>query len=202
MRLQDVMVLSTLALFGMPGLSLFWRAGLFVVGLAACWMLRRWAASAPAADATEIGATTTIKASGKWADQLAKVRYALADPVHERWWAWFFSLANWCVKLVACATVLSALTQLPWLWGVAGALGGELAAVLPVQGPAGLGTYEAGVVLAMRWAGAAVGGTSAAGTLAWAALVWHGVGLLTALSFAAIGASMNFRNVQVRQQAS
>ncbi len=199
MRLQDVMVLSTLALFGMPGLSLFWRVGLFVVGVGAWWLLRRWAASAPAADAPQVDATSTT--SGKWADKLATVRYALADPVHERWWAWFFSLANWCVKLVACATVLSALTHLPWLCGVAGALGGELAAVLPVQGPAGLGTYEAGVVLAMRWAGASTSGTSAAGTLAWAALVWHGVGLFTALSFAAVGAGMNFRNVKVRQPA-
>ncbi len=199
MRLQDVMVLSTLALIGMPGLGFFWRAGLFGVGLAAWWLLRRWAANAPWPVAPEADAA---KSTGRWSDKLAMIRTALADPVHERWWAWFFSLANWCVKLVACATVLSALTHLPWLWGIAGALGGELAAVLPVQGPAGLGTYEAGVVLAMRWAGATAGATSTAGTLAWAALVWHGVGLLTALSFAAIGAGMHFRNVQVRQQAS
>lgn len=205
MRLQDVMVLSTLALLGMPGLNLFWRGGLFAVGVGAWWLLRRWAASAPQTDTAQVDVTKAnacATRSGRWSDKFAMVRSALADPVHERWWAWFFSLANWCVKLVACATVLSALTHLPWLWGVAGALGGELAAVLPVQGPAGLGTYEAGVVLAMRWAGASAGGTSAAGTLAWAALVWHGVGLLTALSFAAVGAGMHFRNVQVRQQAS
>ena len=36
---------------------------------------------------------------------------------------------------------------------VAGALGGELAGILPIQGPAGFGTYEAGV-----WAGASLHG--------------------------------------------
>jgi uncharacterized membrane protein YbhN (UPF0104 family) len=184
MRMQDVVVLSTLALVCLPGLDWLWRVGLFCAGCLAWWLLRRWAASAPSPD-------QAVPLTGRWVDKFSSVRYALTDSVHGRLWAWFFSAANWCVKLFACATVLSALTQVSWHMGITGGLGGELAAVLPVQGPAGLGTYEAGVVLAMQWAGA-----SKASTLAWAALVWHALSLATALSFAAIGAGMNFTTSQ------
>ena len=61
------------------------------------------------------------------------------------------ALANWAVKLGVLAALLAALADLPLVDALRGSLGGELAAVLPVQGPAGLGTYEAGV-----WGGVAV----------------------------------------------
>jgi len=43
--------------------------------------------------------------------------------------------------------LLASLANLPLGAGFCGALGGELAGVLPLQAPAGVGTYEAGVAL-------------------------------------------------------
>jgi len=61
------------------------------------------------------------------------------------------ALANWAVKLVMLGVLLAALADVALVDALRGSLGGELAAVLPVQGPAGLGTYEAGV-----WGGVAL----------------------------------------------
>ena len=52
--------------------------------------------------------------------------------------------ANWSVKLLVQAYVLSAALPAVLTTGAAGALGAELAAILPIQGVAGFGTYEAG----------------------------------------------------------
>ncbi|HEX9307695.1 MAG TPA: hypothetical protein VF894_09410, partial [Anaeromyxobacter sp.] len=68
-----------------------------------------------------------------------------------------------------------------------GALGGELAGVLPVQGPAGLGTYEAGV-----WAGAALRGRTAA-EIAPPALAVHLVSFGTAIAAGAIAHAVSRR---------
>jgi len=61
--------------------------------------------------------------------------------------AWAFAVSNWVLKLGVVGALLAPLAALPPGAAVAAALGGELAAVLPVQAPAGVGTYEAGVVL-------------------------------------------------------
>lgn len=178
MRLQDLVVLASLGVFLLPGLALSWRLGLWGAGLAALWLLRQWALRHPRSPAAS---TTLLPALGS-------VRQALADPTHHSWTAWVFSTANWCVKLLAGAVLLSALTGTPLPHGLTGALGGELAAVLPVQGPAGLGTYEAGVSLALHWAHAASAGgvTLAQGAAVWAALILHLMMLCSALCCAAL----------------
>lgn len=58
------------------------------------------------------------------------------------------STANWSFKVLANGGLLAALAGLPVLTALRAALGGELAGVQPLQPPAGLGTYEAGVWLA------------------------------------------------------
>src|SRR5690606_21137723 len=100
-------------------------------------------------------------------------------PQHHRWPAWAFTAGNWMVKLAAGALLLSAIAQVPPATGWAGALGGELAAVVPLQGPAGFGTYEAGV-----WAGFALGlppGAAALQGAVIAALALHLCLLLSAV---------------------
>lgn len=133
LRLQDVMVLLTLAVWLWPDVSLAWRLGtaLFWVGLVAAparlwlWLLKR-----------------RMKGMA-FVRSLMHRRSGLAG--------WFLSWGNWLLKLTAVAGLLfslapeSASLDLAQAW--AAALGGELAALLPVQGPAGLGTYEAGVWL-------------------------------------------------------
>jgi uncharacterized membrane protein YbhN (UPF0104 family) len=60
-------------------------------------------------------------------------------------WGWFWSAANWIVKILVVSLLLSNLTGLDSFQTLRGALTGELSAMLPLTGPAGLGTYEAGV---------------------------------------------------------
>ena len=48
---------------------------------------------------------------------------------------------------------LRGLLHSAWPLGATGALGAELAAILPIQGVAGFGTYEAGAAAALRAGG-------------------------------------------------
>jgi len=188
MRLQDAMVLGTLGLLSLPMVALHWRVALVLFCVLCWWALLRWAGQAPPPSPVFAQADTA------WRHRLAQVKQAMADPAHGHPLAWFFSAANWTVKLSACATLLSVLSNVSWPLGLTGALGGELAALLPIQGPAGLGTYEAGVVLGMHLPAGAVSlpmhELSAAGSLAWSALVLHALMLGTALVCAAVGALM------------
>lgn len=133
LRLQDVMVLATLAVWLWPGVSVAWRVlmVLFWLGLL----------TAPAR---------------LWRGLLKRRMRGMAlvrSLMHRRngLSGWFLSWGNWLLKLAAVAGLLHSLApeqaSLGWAPALAGALGGELAALLPVQGPAGLGTYEAGVWL-------------------------------------------------------
>jgi membrane-associated phospholipid phosphatase len=67
---------------------------------------------------------------------------------------WLFCAANWCLKLIVLGGLLMALSGtagLSVLEGWAAAVAGELAMALPVQAPAGLGSYEAAVWAAGQW---------------------------------------------------
>jgi hypothetical protein len=66
-------------------------------------------------------------------------------------WAW--SAGNWLVKVSGLAGLLWALAGGGAIAAWCAALGGEVAGALPVQAPAGLGSYEAAVVLAGSVAG-------------------------------------------------
>jgi hypothetical protein len=133
LRLQDLLVLATLAVWLWPGISVIWRVALALcwVGLVAgparlwLWLLKR-----------------RIKGMA-FVRSLMHRRSGLAG--------WCLSWGNWVLKLTAVAGLLHSLApeaaSLDFAQALAGALGGELAALLPVQGLAGLGTYEAGVWL-------------------------------------------------------
>lgn len=93
---------------------------------------------------------------------------------------WLASAGNWSLKILALGGLLMALADLPLEAGLRAALGGELAGVQPLQGPAGLGTYQAGVWLASGTPEAMQAGVVAA------ALAVHAFSLLVALSAAAL----------------
>ncbi len=127
LRFQDGIVLLSLAFLLLPFLSTELRiAGLLVV-------------------------VTLCLATQKWWLRLLRSRHFLIRQVraflHQRSspWGWFWSAANWIVKLLVVSLMLSNLTGLDTLQTLRGALAGELSALLPLTGPAGLGTYEAGV---------------------------------------------------------
>ncbi|NBY67697.1 MAG: hypothetical protein EBQ58_02405 [Betaproteobacteria bacterium] len=127
LRLQDGIVLLSLAFLLLPFLSTELRiAGLLFF-------------------------VTLCLATQKWWLRLLRSRHFLIRQVraflHQRSspWGWFWSAANWMVKLMVVSLMLSNLTGLDTLQTLRGALAGELSALLPLTGPAGLGTYEAGV---------------------------------------------------------
>lgn len=183
MRLQDLVVLAALGLTMWPSLSVRMRL-MGLLALLLCWhggwrllarvlTSQRW--TAPSANG---------KAPTAWRDLVNKLKEALLEPAHHRPLAWVLTLANWSVKLAAGACLLSAISQSPWSAAWGGALGGELAAIFPLQGPAGFGTYEAGV-----WAGMATLLPATAPSLSHAvsaALALHVCFLICALMAAAI----------------
>ena len=177
MRLQDLAVLLALGLLLWPGLPVVWRAAgltLLVLG---------WFAGLKLLDLLQASGNASVPTS-KWRQLLQRLHAALVDPHHHRPAAWGFTWANWAIKLTAGALLLSAITQTSLGAGWAGALGGELAAVVPIQGPAGFGTYEAGV-----WAGFALSTPASAlaqGHAVAAALALHLCFLLCAVAAGAI----------------
>ncbi|UCH17921.1 MAG: flippase-like domain-containing protein [Burkholderiales bacterium] len=171
MRVQDMVVLAWLAVLSLAGLM--WVRGGTAQWLAmpmaavtsvvfgavalqgARWsetLHRRWLARGAAARAGWRGLVTTFLAA------LARVRPS----------TWWWCIANWVAKLATLGGLIAMLAGLPWLAGVCGAIAGEAAAALPVQAPAGFGTYEAAVAL-----GAAAVATPALPQVLPAALVSH-----------------------------
>ena len=127
LRLQDGIVLLSLAFLLLPFLSAELRIAGLLVFVTLCLVTQKW-----------------------WL-RLLRSRHFLIRQVraflHQRSspWGWFWSAANWIVKLLVVSLMLSNLTGLDTLQTLRGALAGELSALLPLTGPAGLGTYEAGV---------------------------------------------------------
>jgi hypothetical protein len=100
--------------------------------------------------------------------------------------SWACSAGNWSLKLVAVAALLRPLAGVDWSAGLQGALGGELAALLPLQGPAGLGTYEAGVLAGSLWGHGGAPGEGFTAALVAAALLVHALWFVTGLAAAAL----------------
>lgn len=172
MRAQDAIVLAFLASALWPGIGPTARVA------AAC-------ALAAAVLAGLASLERVAKLEGRVAERwplrpLRDAARALALAPRHGWAGWVWSVASWTVKLAAIGGLLAALSGLDALAAWTSALGGELAGVLPLQGPAGLGTYEAGV-----WAGAALRGTAAAHVAA-AALAVHLLSVATSLVAGAI----------------
>lgn len=166
LRLQDLMVLGLLALILWPGLPLTWRV-LFAIFLCSALLVPR----------KLILKLLTHRPS--WSAKLSPFLHGRSR--HSGWW---LSLGNWAIKIAVVASLLHAMT--PKVMGLshqralAGALGGELAALLPVQGPAGLGTYEAGVWLLSGLP------LDSAPLLGMAALLVHGFCLAVSLGLAGL----------------
>lgn len=141
-RLQDAFVVAALAALVWPGVSAPLRLTAVVLLVAVALWLPRWA-----------------RAPHRWhqgsalAGRLGRLRDAFADSTRHARLGWLWTAANWSVKLLTQAWVLAQLLPAGLPVGAAGALGAELAAILPVQGVAGFGTYEAGAAAAMLPAG-------------------------------------------------
>jgi uncharacterized membrane protein YbhN (UPF0104 family) len=172
MRVQDVIVLGFLAAALWPGIAPVLRlaaaAGLAAAVMGALRLLQR------------VGVRAGVPSDPSPIRTVRTALHALALAPRHGWRGWLFCAGSWSVKLAALGALLAGLAGLGRAEGWTGALGGELAGVLPLQGPAGLGTYEAGV-----WAGAALRGRSAV-EIAAPALAVHLVSFATALAAGAL----------------
>ena len=83
-----------------------------------------------------------------WSWLLARTGRGGNGPRGPFWGGLGASVANWTLKVLANGGLLAALAGIPLLAGLRGGIGGEIAGVQPLQPPAGLGTYEAGIWLA------------------------------------------------------
>ena len=151
LRLQDMMVLGVLGIAILVPAPLPWRIGFAVAAIAAAATLlpigvrrvhlhARWARARAHASAPRARKAWHLVAKVAAAFRAARGGAA----------AWGFAIANWVLKLGIVGVLLASLANLPLGAGFCGALGGELAGVLPLQAPAGVGTYEAGVALGTR----------------------------------------------------
>ena len=145
LRLQDAMVLGVLGLAILVPAPPAWRIALAlaaIVGAATVLpaLVRRVHVHARLGRAR---APAACRRRRLW-HLVAKVAGAFRAS-RGGWRAWGYAVSNWVLKLGIVGALLAPLAGLPYASAFAGALGGELAAVLPVQAPAGVGTYEAGV---------------------------------------------------------
>ena len=68
---------------------------------------------------------------------------------------WGLTAANWLLKLLAFGWIIQVFASLRYHPSLLGAVGGELSSIMPINGLAGFGTYEAGAILAMQTVGVA-----------------------------------------------
>ena len=150
LRLQDMMVLGVLGLAILVPAPLAWRIGFALAAIAAAATLlpalvrrvhvhARWARARAHAHAPGRRVRKFWHVVAKVSGAFRAARGGAA--------AWGYAIANWVLKLGIVGVLLAALANLPVGTGFCAALGGELAGVIPLQAPAGVGTYEAGVAL-------------------------------------------------------
>jgi uncharacterized membrane protein YbhN (UPF0104 family) len=166
LRLQDMMVLGVLGIAILVPAPLPWRIGFAIAAIVAAALLlpvlvRRAHVRARWARALAHGAASTrrVKVWSLVAKVAAAFRAARGGLP-----AWGFAIANWMLKLSIVGMLLTSLANIPAGAGFCGALGGELAGVLPLQAPAGVGTYEAGVALGTQARHAKIAAAAASAT--------------------------------------
>ena len=173
LRAQDAIILATLSIVVWPGLDPLMRiAGVCLLILGGVLL--------PHVAQRLLSQFSTGK--------LGTLCAALADSAHHARMGWLWTIANWVVKLTVLSQVFAQLLAADWQVGAAGAVGGELAAISPVQGVAGIGSYEAGAAAALKLSGIAwVDGLKAAFSLHLlvlaSALVSAGIALLASAIF-------------------
>ena len=150
LRLQDMMVLGVLGIAILVPAPLAWRIGFAAAAIALAATLlpalvrrvhihARWSRARRHADPAARRQRKLWHLVAKVAGAFRAARGGAA--------AWGFAIANWVLKLGIVGLLLSSLAALPAGPAFCAALGGELAGVIPLQAPAGVGTYEAGVAL-------------------------------------------------------
>ncbi len=86
---------------------------------------------------------------GRWRTRLGNAVAGLPSGWGTLLRSWGWTWINWVVKLLALVWLLGQWLDAGLAARVSGVVAGELTSVLPAHAPAGVGTYEAGVVLGL-----------------------------------------------------
>jgi hypothetical protein len=201
LRLQDLAVLGLLAVLLMaplPGLYAALLAAvlalLLIEGLPRLLHVLARQFASPTGE-TAAGDDPAARPAGALRLAIARIVAKILQAVAARRSgasSWVFAVANWSLRLLVVGGLLVSLGVLDLPTGLRAALGGELGALMPLQGPAGLGTYEAGVWAGAAWhaglAGEHLASRAGVAELAGAALAVHALWLATGLVAAALAA--------------
>lgn len=145
--LQAIVVLGLASALWSTGLSRDWLWPVAVllpapfVVYALRFKMIVWLGGMPE-DANELGKGLR----GKLLAALASLPEAPGHFASTLWWTW----VNWLAKLAALSWLLVALAGVKPAVAMLGAIGGDLTTVLPIHAPGGFGTFEAGVIAAIK----------------------------------------------------
>jgi hypothetical protein len=143
LRAQDATVVVVLAALIWPDIAMGWRVFALALVVSGVSVVPIWARRHRIAT-----------------PRLAKLQALVARSTRRNLSGWGWTIANWVVKLVAetwlVALALGAASEAAGPAAL-GAIGAELAAILPVQGIAGFGTFEAGGAALMKTQDVAIG---------------------------------------------
>jgi hypothetical protein len=146
--LPALLWLRALDLYALVAIPLFvfgMRSGPLVLTLALVWL---------ASPFVVVQFSRTIAPAAEPKDKLGRIARDLLAAVPKATTAftenWALTMTNWALKFAVFAWIIDTFSASGYVPSLAGAVGGELSAIFPIQGFARVGTYEAGVVAAMR----------------------------------------------------
>jgi len=139
LRMQDASTVLILGVAFWPGLE--WATRLLVSGLVVVVLigLYRWLRT----PSDWQDSTTLIKR------KIAPFRHAMATGNPNALQSWFLTVSNWVIKISVQAALYCYLANIDFSAGVMATISSEVAAFSPVQGVAGIGTFEVSSALAM-----------------------------------------------------
>lgn len=137
-----ILDLHTLALLVIICLPMPWRqefsALIALLLLPLPWILHR---------CSGIGQQYLRQSSNKnWKTTLTALIDGLPQSTHSLLGSWLWTISNWLLKLAVFAWILQVFVPVSFSGALLGAISGDLTSVLPINGIAGAGTYEAGIV--------------------------------------------------------
>lgn len=138
LRIQDACVVLMLGIWVLADIEILIRVVLSVGLVVSAGLFVKWSRTTP----------TSTFAQWPW-KYLNEFRQALAKSNAHSTEGWWVTLANWLIKLSVQAMLFASFLQVEFQTGLAGTFGAELAAVTPLQGVAGIGSYEAASAAAM-----------------------------------------------------
>lgn len=139
LRVQDAIVLAVLALALWPGLPVTLR----LIGTITLLFSFFLGTRLPRQEAVQLP-------ESRWKARIGATIRAISPVFDAPITSWSWSICNWTCKLLGLTILLAALGGLSQLDAAGGVLGGELSALLPIQGVAGFGTYEAGIAFVIE----------------------------------------------------